>query len=92
MHEAADHKATDRTTREVKRGSLLHAEVAHQPPLGKEVRRQLHGAPHTGTDHGSANTPVKPKEAITLADLLRAVEKMLVPMLRPNGRKGRVAL
>lgn len=92
MHEAADHETADGTTREVKRGPLLHAEVPHQPPLGEEVRRQLHRAAHTGTDHSRANTPVKPKDAVALADLLRAVEQMLVPVLRPDGRKGRVAL
>lgn len=42
VHEAADHETTDGTTREMQRGPLLHAEVPHQPPLGEEVRRQLH--------------------------------------------------
>lgn len=92
MHEAADHETADGAAREVKRGPLFHVEVPHQPPLGEEVRRQLHGAPHTGTDHGGADTPVEPKDAIALADLLRAVEKMLIPVLRPDGRKGREAL
>lgn len=92
MHEAADDEATDGTAGQVQSGTLLHAGVAHETPLGEEVGGQLDRGAETGADHGGTDAAVETAQALAAVDLRQTVDGVAVLVLGTDGERGREAL
>jgi hypothetical protein len=74
VHENADHNATYGTARKVQRGSLIDADVSHESPLRKEVRRELHAAAKARAYHRCPNAAIEAPKTLCSPDLLETVE------------------
>lgn len=70
--------------------AFLHAEMAGQPALGKEVCGELNGAAETGTDHGSSDTAVDTLDTLAIIDLAQSVDRVLVVVLSADREEWRV--
>ena len=92
MHDAADHESATGATRQMQRRSLMHVQMFYQPPLGKEVRRQLNAAaeprPHNRSSHASVETA----DTLGAIDFPEAVQRVLVTMLSTDGEERREGL
>jgi len=51
VHDAAHHEPAGGAAGQVQHRALLHAEVLDEPPLGEEIRRQLHAGAEARAHH-----------------------------------------
>jgi hypothetical protein len=63
VHHAAHHETGASRRKQMERGTLLHIEMAYQPPLREEVCRKLHTGTEACSDHCRNNTSVKTLDA-----------------------------
>lgn len=72
--------------------TLLHAQVAGQTALGKEICGELHGTAETGADHSSIDTTVYAPNTLALVDLAKAIKGVFIVVLGADGEERRVGL
>ncbi len=92
MHAKAHDKPRHRTASQMQRRALLHAQMLDQPPLRKEVRRQLHRAAEPRSDHRRAHAPIQAPEPFSPIDLREPIEGVAVLVLGAYRQERRKAL
>lgn len=70
----------------------MHIQMALEPPLGKEVGRELHTRSETSSHHGWANTAIYSLDSLSGVDCSQAVPCVAVLVLCADWEEGAVAL
>jgi len=92
VHHTADHEPAGRGRGQVQSHAVSHPQMLLQPPLGKEVRGQLHARPEARSDHRRPRTPIPPLHPLGRINPPEPVYGALVFVLRAYGQERGVTL
>ena len=92
MHHATHHNTRACAAGQMQSKSLVHTQVFYQPPLRKEIRRQLDTAPKTRPNNRRPDTAVETFDTLSAIDFPKAIYRIPITVLSAHGQEGRVRL